>query len=71
LLTGKLPFDGESNEEILKKVVYSELNIKDKIYSKISAEGKNLLMSMLVKDPAKRCSAPQALGHVWFKIHSE
>ena len=67
LLTGRPPFDGNDDEEIL-------LNVKKGVYDKysypyplLSANAKNLIDKLLQYDPKKRISAEQALEHPWFK----
>ena len=68
LLSGDLPFDDSSdNEEVIaKKVVYSELQFKNKIFEKISKEAKALIADCLIKEPIKRISIKDALAHPWF-----
>lgn len=68
LLSGDLPFDDSSdNEEVIaKKVVYSELQFKNKIFEKISKEAKTLIADCLIKDPHKRISIKDALTYPWF-----
>ena len=67
LLTGRPPFDGNDDEEILE-------NVKKGVYDKwaypfplLSAHAKDLINKLLQYDPKKRLNAEQALDHPWFK----
>ena len=67
LLTGRPPFDGNDDEEILQ-------NVKKGVYDKwaypypiLSNQAKDLISKLLQYDPKKRLNAEQALDHPWFK----
>jgi len=67
LLTGRPPFDGNDDEEILE-------NVKKGVYDKwsypfplLSPHAKDLITKLLQYDPKKRLSAEQAIEHPWFK----
>ena len=67
LLTGRPPFDGNDDEEILE-------NVKKGVYDKwgypfpiLSEQSKDLIFKLLQYDPQKRLNAEQALEHPWFK----
>ena len=66
LLTGRPPFDGNDDEEILE-------NVKKGVYDKwaypfpsLSSHAKDLISKLLQYDPEKRLSAEEALEHPWF-----
>ena len=66
LLTGRPPFDGNDDEEILE-------NVKKGVYDKwaypfpsLSSHAKDLMSKLLQYDPEKRLSAEEALEHPWF-----
>lgn len=67
LLTGEPPFNGHTDEDILKEVATKKLNFWSDIFNGISFEAKDLLMKLLEKNPNKRFSAIQALEHKWIK----
>lgn len=66
LLSGKPPFDGESEKEIAKKIKMGEYKMIDEEWMSISEEAKDLVKRMLYYDPAKRISATEAMSHSWF-----
>lgn len=69
LLSGELPFDDPSdNEEIIaRKVVYTEVEFKSKVWEKISKEAKNIISECLIKEPEKRICIENFLNHQWFE----
>ena len=67
LLTGKPPFNGDSDEEIVKSIMRSHLNLEKYPWPIISIEAKDLLKKLLKYDQNKRISAEDALNHEWFK----
>ena len=67
LLTGRPPFDGNDDEEILKNV---EKGVYDKTsypFPSLSSLVKDLINKLLQYDPKKRISAEEAFEHQWFK----
>lgn len=69
LLSGKPPFDGQNNEEILRAVDRAQFSFSDDVWSKVSSEAKDLIRKMLEKDYKKRSSALECIGHAWFTKH--
>ena len=66
-LTGKVPFDGKTDEEIYYKILNTSYNNLDPRLLAHSSEVKDLLDKLLIKDESKRISAEEALNHEWFK----
>ena len=66
-LTGKVPFDGKTDEEIYYKILNTSYNNLDPRLLAHSSEVKDLLDKLLIKDENKRISAEEALNHEWFK----
>ena len=67
LLTGRPPFDGNDDDEILRNV---EKGVYDKTsypYPSLSPLSKDLINKLLQYEPEKRISAEVALEHQWFK----
>ena len=67
LLSGRPPFGGNSDSEIVKCIRVGTYDLTSYPFNKISPEAKNLITSLLTRDPSKRISAEEALNHLWFK----
>ena len=67
LLTGKPPFNGSSDEEILTKITNNHPDMHKYPWPIISLEAKDLLKKLLDSDIDRRISAEEALNHEWFK----
>ena len=68
LLTGRPPFNGGSEEEIMKKIKTGTYDLKKYPWGVISDEAKDLVKGLLQVDTKKRLTAKEALEHKWFKI---
>jgi len=65
---GKLPFDGETKEDIIHNTVHGKLDFaSDPVFSKSSAAHVDLMKGLLNKDPKQRLTAAQVLEHPWMK----
>ena len=71
MLSGTLPFSGDTNAEIFKNIKMVNYNFNGKSWSHISPEAKNLIKRMLQKEPLERISLPDALKHAWFETSKE
>ena len=67
LLTGMNPFDGATEEEVIKSILYDPVNLKIPAMKNVSMACKNLIFSLLKKDPTERIRAVDALNHDFFK----
>ena len=67
LLCGYSPFNGRTEESILKKVKIGKFSMSDSIWQEVSNEAKDLIQKLLNKNIEKRLSAAEALNHEWFK----
>jgi calcium-dependent protein kinase len=67
LLTGRLPFNGLTQEEIMNKIKEGTYDMSKYPWGGISDDAKDLVKGLLQKDPNKRYNAQQALNHQWFK----
>mmetsp|Transcript_51607 Transcript_51607/g.85511 ORF Transcript_51607/g.85511 Transcript_51607/m.85511 type:complete len:549 (+) Transcript_51607:177-1823(+) len=63
LVTGRPPFWGRENKEIIRKIVRGNVRFPSTI--KLSDECKDFILSLLQKAPDKRLSASEALKHAW------
>ena len=67
LLSGRPPFGGDNDKEIMEKVIIGKYDLENSPFDKLSKSGKDLIQKLLMIDPNKRLSAEQALSHPWFK----
>ena len=67
LLTGRPPFDGNDDDEILSNVKKGVFDKKSYPYPLLSSNSKDLIDKLLRYDPKKRITADEALEHPWFK----
>lgn len=65
LLSGKVPFPGRNEMEIIGNVIKGEYHFNHDSFKKVSAECKDLICHLLVKDVNSRFDADQALNHPW------
>jgi serine/threonine protein kinase len=74
LLIGLHPFESEllKNDKmnVLQRIKTAEPNFVEKYWANISSEARELIRSMLVKDPSRRLTAEAALDHQWFQLDS-
>jgi calcium-dependent protein kinase len=64
-LSGIPPFNGASDQEIMKKVKSGKFSFADPVWAGVSAEAKDFISQLLTLDQDKRPSAEQALQHPW------
>ena len=67
LLSGRPPFAGDNDKEILDAVRSGVFSLASKEWTAISAEAKDLIKQMLTFDPNQRITALEALNHEWIK----
>ena len=67
LLSGRPPFPGDSDKEIMEKVALGKYDLEESPFDQLSNSGKDLIKKLLIKDPKKRITASEALTHPWFK----
>ena len=63
LLSGKVPFPGDSNKEIIENVLRGEYHFEHEAFQNVSESAKDLISKLLVKDVSKRYSAADAYNH--------
>jgi calcium-dependent protein kinase len=64
-LSGIPPFNGASDQEIMKKVKSGKFSFADPVWATISDMAKDFISQLLTLDQYKRPSAEQALKHPW------
>ena len=67
LLSGKPPFEGEDDNEVMANISMGECDLECKPFNRMSKTVIDLIKKLLIKDKKKRISAQEALDHPWFK----
>lgn len=67
LLGGYPPFYAETNKELIRMTKRGEFKFHEEHWGDIGTDVKDMISSMLVKNPAKRASASDVLAHPWMK----
>lgn len=68
ILSGYPPFNGNSDNAVLKQVLAGEYDFPPEDWGMVSSEAKDLIGKMLTKDADHRITAAKALQHPWFDI---
>lgn len=73
MLSGRPPFSGNNDHEILRKVAQANYSLNDTVWQKRSPDVLDLIKKLMEKNPEKRLSAQEALQHEWIqrKVHNE
>ena len=66
LVTGKYPFNGKDQKEIIRNIKEGRFSFPEDIIDKLSNELRDLIKNCLQVNPAKRLSAKEALKHPIF-----
>merc|ERR1712228_727382 len=65
LLSGQPPFNGQSDQEIMKKVRAGSFSFDDKVWNNISDNCKDFISKLLTFKADERPSAEDILQHPW------
>lgn len=65
MIAGCLPFNGNTDRQIIKAVMDSEPDFSSDVWQHTSQLAVDFLQQMLAKDPSKRASISQLLSHPW------
>jgi calcium-dependent protein kinase len=71
LLSGYMPFDGKSDEDIVRAIKSGKYKMHPSRWSHISPTARDFVMRLLRRSPGDRMTAQQALGHPWLARFSE
>eukprot|EP01016_Furgasonia_blochmanni_P007864 TRINITY_DN13157_c0_g1_i1.p1 TRINITY_DN13157_c0_g1~~TRINITY_DN13157_c0_g1_i1.p1 ORF type:complete len:501 (+),score=92.62 TRINITY_DN13157_c0_g1_i1:154-1656(+) len=66
VLSGYVPFEGESDVELMKNIRHGVFFFDDMVWDNISNDAKDLITKLLVVNPKRRISAAEAMEHPWF-----
>lgn len=67
LLSGQPPFNGQTDQEIMKKVRTGKFDFADKCWNSISDNAKDFIRKLLTYEQDKRPTAEMALQHPWIQ----
>jgi len=70
LICGYPPFYGDNDAEILESVKKGVYDFDEEEWDDVSADAKSLITKLLLKDPAKRYTAEQAIQDIWIKTQA-
>ena len=65
LLSGVPPFNGQSDQDIMKKVRQGSFSFEDKAWEKISDKAKDFISALLTYNKDERPTAEELLKHEW------
>jgi len=67
MLSGKPPFNGASDKEIMKAVKKGNYDFNAPEWNNVSEICKEFISMLLTLNPENRPSAGQAMKHIWIK----
>jgi len=67
MLSGKPPFGGRSNKEIINNVLHGEYSFNNSVWQAISDEAKDLISQLLERQADMRLTAEEAYNHPWIQ----
>lgn len=67
MLSGKPPFGGRSNKEIIENVLKGQYSLTSPIWEKISDQAKDLISKLLERQADMRLTAEEAYQHPWIQ----
>ena len=70
MLSGKVPFPGNSELEIIGNVIKGDFHFNHEPFKRHSPEAKEFLQCLIKKDVSQRLSAIEALNHDWINKNS-
>ena len=68
LLSGLVPFNGDSTDEIFSKIKKGKLKLNGDEWNKVTEPAKNLVSKLLDPNSKTRYTATQAIDNAWFKV---
>lgn len=71
LLSGEPPFDGDSENEILTRILKGDYSLSSPSWNSISQEAKSFLSQLLTYDECERISSSDALKDPWLQKNSK
>lgn len=70
VLCGKLPFDGQTHDDIIRNTIQAELKVNPAVWGRLSPDCQSLIKALLHKNPKERISGRAALRHPFILAHN-
>lgn len=70
MLSGKVPFPGNSELEIIGNVIKGDFHFNHEPFQRHSKESRDFLMNLIQKDVQSRFTASEAFNHPWIQDNS-
>lgn len=67
MLSGKPPFGGKTNKEIIDNVLRGTYSFKNPVWENISHNAKDLIAKLLEREADMRLTAEEAYSHPWIQ----
>lgn len=67
LLSGVVPFDGETDHDVHRSILRGQYEFHPQQWEGVSEEAQDLVAGLLERDPKRRYTAKEALGHPWIR----
>lgn len=67
MLSGKPPFKGKNNNDILNSVLHGSYDYNHEAWKAISDQAKDLIDNLLVRSADMRLTSEEAYNHVWIQ----
>jgi calcium-dependent protein kinase len=67
MLSGRPPFGGRSNKEIIDSVLKGSYSFSNPVWNDISKEAKDLISKLLERQADMRLTAEEAYNHPWIQ----
>ncbi|ESQ35559.1 hypothetical protein EUTSA_v10007542mg [Eutrema salsugineum] len=71
LLSGKLPFKGDSLDAIFEAIKNVKLDFNSGVWESVSKPARDLLARMLTRDESARITADEVLRHPWILFYTD
>uniref|UniRef100_A0A7S3CR78 non-specific serine/threonine protein kinase n=1 Tax=Strombidium rassoulzadegani TaxID=1082188 RepID=A0A7S3CR78_9SPIT len=71
MLSRHLPFDSNDDKEIGRKTIYQEISFNHSVWDGVSAEAKDIVSKLLIKNKDQRLNIRETLDHPWFSNNQE
>lgn len=71
MMSGKPPFGGKSNKEIIDNVLKGQYSFKNPVWDHISDTAKDLIAKLLERQADERLTAEEAYNHPWIQQQRE